>query len=617
MPFNLRFLCMHGQYLYVNNVYINTDSVAFPRSICSSCVCAGVRVCSWPSPSIHHSCFGAMPLLGAFGQKPAPLGSSGGQRPALPASSRRDAPQPASKAKDMPRPLGRTRKRGGAKAVVTKPKQATRTTSRSVDARGRPGSARRSSRDAGVLAEAKSSSSTTIPSRRVDLPSTLKTWLGTWGPKLRSVVEEVRAGWPRSSGVSVNFRSLNGKGLRLGADCSGAEAPVWALRCLGVAFQHVFSCDHEPAVQEFIRATSPPSHSFFSDMLGRTVADIPEIDIYVCGFPCTPYSSLRAHNTKLFREKAAKPYFEILRILREKEPPLAILENVVGLGRVVDKVLRDLRRLRRYYVLWMQINSEDLGEPVARPRYYFLLIRYDAGIFKNMADIADFCAKCLGAASAPVKDHVSNRMLPNDHPEVLAFRRKQDQTPRRPPAGVKWQEAHAKLRQQVPVFRGGLQSRMPLASARQRDVWTLLLQRAGAKDIIADVSQSLDRQHPRRDGVSPTITPRGVLCVGSLDRIVIPIEKLLLHGFPIHRVSIPSSVSNEALGKMGGNTMHLQRVGLALLMGISLLRDPLPINRAGAERSNRSVAAQFVVPSLPAKRGMSHAAPVSKQAWLS
>ena len=233
---------------------------------------------------------------------------------------------------------------------------------------------------------------------------------------------------------------------------------------------------------------------------------------------------------------------------------------------------------------------------------------------RTWAGIADFCAKCLGAASAPVKDHVSTRMLPNDHPEVLAFLRQQAQTRPRREKRTKWQKAHEKFRQQVPAFRGGLQSTMPLASARQREVWTLLQQQAGTDNIIADVSQSIDRVHPGRDGVSSTITPHGILCVGSLKRVAIPIEKLLLHAFPIHRVTIPSSVSNDALGRMGGNTMHLQCVGLALLMGISLLKDPVPMNRAGAERPNRPVAAQFVVPSLPAKRGMSHTTRTSKRA---
>ena len=64
--------------------------------------------------------------------------------------------------------------------------------------------------------------------------------------------------------------------------------------------------------------------------------------------------------------------------------------------RVVQKVLRDLQRLHQYYVLWMNINSEDMGEPVGRPRYYFLLIRYDACIFQNMGGHRRFLREVLG-----------------------------------------------------------------------------------------------------------------------------------------------------------------------------------------------------------------------------
>ena len=277
-------------------------------------------------------------------------------------------------------------------------------------------------------------------------------------------------------------------------------------------------------------------------------------------------------------------------------------------------MIKKSKGLRIYYVLWMKINSEDLGEPVSRPRYYFVLLRSDACIFKDMAAITSFCAKCLGAAASPVTEHIEKRMLPNDHPEVAAFWQAEAQK-RRGRLGSKWQERHQNFQQQVPGFRGAPQSSIPLASVRQQELWRLLHQRAGSKDIIADVSQGIDRQHARIDGVCPTITPRGVICVGVRNRPLVAIEKLVLHGFPMHRVSIPSSVSNEALGKMGGNTMHVQCVGLALLMGISLLRDPLPAYRP-AERPSMAEKPQFVTPSIPAKQGVPQAPGIHKRVKL-
>ena len=115
-----------------------------------------------------------------------------------------------------------------------------------------------------------------------------------------------------------------------------------------------------------------------------------------------------------------------------------------------------------------------------------------------------------------------------------------------------------------------------------------------AADVIVDVTQSIDRVHPRTDGVCPTITPRGIICVGALGRPVLPCEKLLLHGFPLHRMKLPRTISERGLGKLGGNTMHLKSIGSAILLGTSLLRDPLPKPSGGVDPPRGVVKAVFV-----------------------
>jgi len=95
--------------------------------------------------------------------------------------------------------------------------------------------------------------------------------------------------------------------------------------------------------------------------------------------------------------------------------------------------------------------------------------------------------------------------------------------------------------------------------------------RAGIQDIVADVSQSAGRSHARVNGLCSTLTPNSVTVVERANRIVMPIEKLLLHGFPIHRMSIPTSTGSSVLASLGGNTMHVKSVGLAMLIGISLV----------------------------------------------
>ena len=366
--------------------------------------------------------------------------------------------------------------------------------------------------------------------------------------------------------------------LRIGTDCSGAEAPIWALRAMGIAHTHVFSCDCDKDVQTLIHACSPPE-VFFEDMLRRPTTKVPDVHVYVCGFPCTPYSSLRQHSTKLFKDPNARPYFAMLKVLRAKLPALGVLENVAGLKRVMNKVLRDLESLGHYHILWMSIDSQKLGEPVARPRFYFLLLRRDACISSDTQEMAAFCRACLKATHRNPQVHIKSRMLPASADEVSRFL---DSSRRRPVlcSGVprKWQAKHQEFCARVlgSSATPSAASQSLALPCRQRELLAMLEKATGTTDLIVDVSQNIERAHPHTDGVCPTITPRGIFYVGALGRTLVPCEKMLLQGFPLHRMRVPRKISDSALGKMGGNTMHLHAVGLALLMGIRLLRDPVP-----------------------------------------
>ena len=46
--------------------------------------------------------------------------------------------------------------------------------------------------------------------------------------------------------------------IRVGTDCSGMEAPIQALRNLGIAFKHEFSSDTDPACRATISENFPP-----------------------------------------------------------------------------------------------------------------------------------------------------------------------------------------------------------------------------------------------------------------------------------------------------------------------------------------------------------------------
>ena len=93
--------------------------------------------------------------------------------------------------------------------------------------------------------------------RSFSVPLSIRTHLDTWGVKLRSKIELVRETWLGSMGV-LGFRSLAHRKFRVGTDCSGADAPLWALRATEIPHVHVFSCDNDSAAQALIRSASPP-----------------------------------------------------------------------------------------------------------------------------------------------------------------------------------------------------------------------------------------------------------------------------------------------------------------------------------------------------------------------
>ena len=65
---------------------------------------------------------------------------------------------------------------------------------------------------------------------------------------------------------------------------------------------------------------------------------------------------------------------------------------------------------------------------------------------------------------------------------------------------------------------------------------------------------------------------------------MLPLEKLLVHLFPLHMMKIPADVSDAALSSLGGNTMHLKSVGLALAIGIHLMhKDGAPAGSVTAD----------------------------------
>lgn len=110
--------------------------------------------------------------------------------------------------------------------------------------------------------------------------------------------------------------------------------------------------------------------------------DIPDFDILCGGFPCQSFSI--AGKRLGFEDSRGTMFFEVARILKEKNPKAFILENVKGItnhnrGKTLETILGILDDLG-YLSVSKVINAKNIGIPQNRERWYCVGIRKDLNI---------------------------------------------------------------------------------------------------------------------------------------------------------------------------------------------------------------------------------------------
>lgn len=110
--------------------------------------------------------------------------------------------------------------------------------------------------------------------------------------------------------------------------------------------------------------------------------NIPDHDVLTAGFPCQPFSIANIPNslrnnipTGFDYPESGKMFFEIIRVLKEKQPKAFLLENVKNLvyykkGEVFSFMLNKLKELG-YYVHYKIINSQNYV-PQKRERVFIV-----------------------------------------------------------------------------------------------------------------------------------------------------------------------------------------------------------------------------------------------------
>lgn len=161
-------------------------------------------------------------------------------------------------------------------------------------------------------------------------------------------------------------------GIRKGLEQACAER--------GIKTACVFTSEIKPTAVEVLKQNHP-DEEIHGDITQVSSTEIPDFDILLAGFPCQSFSS--AGKRLGFEDTRGTMFFEVARILKDKQPLGFILENVEGLvnhdkenpkdkiGRTLSVILGQLETLG-YKVAWRVLNAVQFGVPQDRKRIYIV-----------------------------------------------------------------------------------------------------------------------------------------------------------------------------------------------------------------------------------------------------
>ena len=160
-------------------------------------------------------------------------------------------------------------------------------------------------------------------------------------------------------------------------------------------------------------------------------SEIPDFDVLVAGFPCQPFSSIGQRQG--FEHKTQGTlFFDIARIIGDKNPSAVLLENVKGLthhdGGKTWQVIRETLEELGYSVCAKVLDSRYFGVPQSRERIYIAAFKdakaADSFSFpkpsKRTIGIGKFIE--TGVKDRPISRHLQNSYIfkhDDGRPEIV------------------------------------------------------------------------------------------------------------------------------------------------------------------------------------------------------
>lgn len=151
-------------------------------------------------------------------------------------------------------------------------------------------------------------------------------------------------------------------GFRLGMEMAGHE-------CVG-------HCEIDKFADRSYRAMHDvKENEWYADDITRVESgELPDADCYCFGFPCQAFSI--AGRRRGFKDCRGTLFFEVMRLAKERKPPILFAENVAGLlnhdrGRTFGIIISAMDELG-YDVEWQVLNSQYFGTPQNRERVFII-----------------------------------------------------------------------------------------------------------------------------------------------------------------------------------------------------------------------------------------------------
>lgn len=164
-------------------------------------------------------------------------------------------------------------------------------------------------------------------------------------------------------------------------------AGIGAVGFLLSGYDIVHAVDNKAYAVENYNRNIPGNHAEVKDVRKLKSSDLPKADVYVGGFPCTPFS-VSGSGKGVSDEKLGDLGYHFYRLVNEGQPKAFIIENVGGLlyktHREFFEELITLFDDAGYHVKWEYVNCWEHGVPQLRKRVFIV------GIHKSLSKEFEF-----------------------------------------------------------------------------------------------------------------------------------------------------------------------------------------------------------------------------------